>query len=142
MPAAIEEPADERLKVSPFRSIKMSISSARIALAACFVGQVRDASEVIKGGYDTLSCIAAVLRARAITEHFEPATVVALKQLGDQQAHRMLAEIRRNIAEPDSVMAVSCRWTEPLDLGSSLPLDPDIVDLPLLRDVVEQSKRA
>ena len=88
----------------------MSISSARIARAAVRRTD-RDACEVIKSGDDTLSDVAAVLGARTVAEHLEFVPVVALEELHDQQAHRMLAEVRGNVAEPDPIVPVSQWWT-------------------------------
>ena len=50
--------------------------------------------------------VAAIIRAGGNADHLKAGTVMTLQQLDQLEAHRMGAEIRRDIGEPDAVMAI------------------------------------
>ena len=72
-----------------------------------FIGQGFDPNVMVHRRQHPGADVAAILGRGAIAVHVEPRTVMQFQQFGDQEAHRMAAEIGGEIADADAVMGIT-----------------------------------
>ena len=73
---------------------------------------VSDVDEPIKGAGEASAHCAAIIRTAGIADDPEPSAVVTVDHSSDQKRYRMLAEVRRQIAEADPLARVFPRARE------------------------------
>ena len=106
------------------------------------VGKVADDAVVIEPGDHALPNLAAIFQSGTIAIDLEAAAIMALEQFGHEKAHRVAAEIRRQVANPDPVVSVLHDRAEAVRNGCNLACNPACDHLTLHIDVVRERQEA
>ena len=105
------------------------------------VGHLLDRHMMIERRQHPGAHVAAIVAGGIIAPDLEARAVVAFQKLGDQVAHRMAAEIRRQIADPQPVVGIAACGRQTLRRRGHLAVDPARADPGLTGRIVDQRQR-
>ena len=97
---------------------------------------------MVEGGDEAAAHVAAVVLRRAVAVHRDGVAVVLLEQVGHQIGHRVQAEVRRHVADPQLAVGVAGGRAQARRVaGRHFPRDPGRVRGVLQRGVVGQRQQ-